>query len=172
MALLATMSMMAASAKKPSDTNTMLWYDAPAKIWLEALPIGNSKLGAMVYGGTDVEEIQLNEETFWSGGPHHNNSPRALGRLEEVRELIFDGKEEEAAKILDKDFVVGPHGMKYLTLGSLKMNFGHKDVTNYRRELNLENAMSNVSYTCDGVTYVRMDMKKMVDIFAIPARAR
>ncbi len=140
---------------KTAGENEKLWYDAPAKIWLEALPIGNSRLGAMVYGGTETEEIQLNEETFWSGGPHNNNSPRALGRLEEVRKLIFEGKEEEAAKILDKDFIVGPHGMKYLTLCSLKMNFGHKNVTNYRRELNLTNAISSVSYTCDGVTYLR-----------------
>ena len=63
-----------------------LWYDSPAKIWLEALPLGNSHMGAMVYGGTAVEELQLNEESFWSGGPHHNNSPRSLQRLPEVRQ--------------------------------------------------------------------------------------
>ena len=79
-----------------------LWYGQPAQHWLEALPIGNSILGAMVYGGTDVEEIQLNEETFWSGSPHNNNSLTAREHLQEVRSLIFDGKEEEAHKVMDK----------------------------------------------------------------------
>ena len=66
-----------------------LWYDRPASHWLEAVPIGNSTLGAMVYGGTDVEEIQLNEETFWSGSPHSNNSSESLAKLPEVRQLLF-----------------------------------------------------------------------------------
>ena len=162
-ALLTSMSLWAQSNKTANQANTMLWYDAPAEIWLEALPIGNSKLGAMVFGGTETEEIQLNEETFWSGGPHNNNSPRALGRLDEVRLLIFEGKEEEAAKILDKDFIVGPHGMKYLTLGSLKMNFGHKNVADYRRELDLNNAISKVSYKVDGVSYVRETYASLAD---------
>ena len=69
-----------------------LWYDKPATCWLEALPIGNSRMGAMVFGGTKKEQIQLNEETFWSGGPHNNNSTTSLQHLEEVRQLIFDGK--------------------------------------------------------------------------------
>ena len=76
-----------------------LWYDKPAQHWLEALPIGNSHLGAMVYGGTDVEEIQLNEETFWSGSPHDNNSKESLAALPEVRRLIFEGKEYQASKL-------------------------------------------------------------------------
>ena len=66
-----------------------LWYNKPATQWLEALPIGNSHLGAMVYGGTESEEIQLNEETFWSGSPHNNNSPEAKAHLQEVRDSIF-----------------------------------------------------------------------------------
>ena len=69
-----------------------LWYDKPATQWLEALPIGNSHLGAMVYGGIDTEEIQLNEETFWSGSPYSNNSAEAKEHLGEVRQLIFDGR--------------------------------------------------------------------------------
>lgn len=72
-----------------------LWYGRPAAHWLEALPVGNSHLGAMVYGGTDVEQIQINEETFWSGSPHNNNSTESLEHLQEVRQLIFDGKEQE-----------------------------------------------------------------------------
>ena len=73
-----------------------LWYSRPASHWLEALPVGNSLLGAMVYGGTNDEEIQLNEETFWSGQPHSNNSNESLAHLPEVRKLIFEGKEGEA----------------------------------------------------------------------------
>ena len=84
-------------AKAQTDDNTArLWYDSHAKIWLEALPIGNGRLGGMVFGGPASDEIQLNEDSFWSGGPHNNNSPRSLARLDEVRQLIFDGKEAEA----------------------------------------------------------------------------
>ena len=71
--------------------NYTLWYNKPASRWLDALPIGNSHLGAMVYGGTDTEEIQLNEETFWSGSPHNNNSTESLQYLPTVRRLIFEG---------------------------------------------------------------------------------
>ena len=87
-----------------------LWYDQPAKKWLKALPVGNSHLGAMVYGGVKTEEIQLNEETFWSGSPHNNNSPEAREHLQEVRDLTLMGREEEAHKLLDKYFFRGPHG--------------------------------------------------------------
>ena len=73
-----------------------LWYEKPSESWLEALPVGNSKLGAMVYGKTGVEEIQINEETFWNGSPHNNNADNALEHLDEVRRLIFEGKEPEA----------------------------------------------------------------------------
>ena len=132
-----------------------LWYSQPASHWLEALPIGNSALGAMVYGGTDVEEIQLNEETFWSGQPHDNNSRKSLAVLPEVRSLIFQGKEGEATKLIDQNFVPGPHGMRFLPLGSMKLQLGHKDVTNYRRELNLGNALATTSYQCGGARYER-----------------
>ena len=73
-----------------------LWYNKPANHWLEALPVGNSHLGAMVYGGTDNELIQLNEETFWSGSPHDNNNPAAKVAMKDVRRLIFEGREQEA----------------------------------------------------------------------------
>ena len=132
-----------------------LWYDKPASHWLEALPIGNSHLGAMVYGGTETEEIQLNEETFWSGQPHDNNSKKSLAVLPEVRRLIFEGKEYEASKLIDRNFIPGPHGMRFLPLGSLKLKLGHQDVSNYRRELNLGNALATTSYIYNGVKYER-----------------
>ena len=74
------------------DNTERLWYDKPASIWLEALPIGNSRLGGMVYGGTTTAQLQLNEETFWSGGPHNNNSKTSINYLDQVRNLIFNGK--------------------------------------------------------------------------------
>ena len=123
-----------------------LWYDKPASHWLEALPIGNSHLGAMVYGGTDTEEIQLNEETFWSGSPHDNNSLEAKSHLQAVRDSIFAGKEEAAHAILDKYFFKGPHGMRFLPLGSVRLRLGHTDVSDYRRELSLGNALNTTSY--------------------------
>ena len=94
--------------------NHLLWYNHPATHWLQALPVGNSQLGAMIFGGITTEEIQLNEETFWSGSPHNNNSPEAKAHLQEVRQLIFQGREQEAHAIIDKYFIKGPHGMRFL----------------------------------------------------------
>jgi len=102
-----------------------LWYNRPATQWLEALPVGNSQLGAMIYGGVNTEEIQLNEETFWSGSPHNNNSPEAKAHLQEVRQLIFQGREKEAHAIIDQYFFKGPHGMRFLPMGSIKLAFDY-----------------------------------------------
>ena len=151
-----------------NDNTEKLWYDTPAQIWLEALPIGNSHLGAMLYGGIQTDEIQLNEETFWSGGPHNNNSKTSLNYLDQVRDLIFSGKESQAESIINNQFVKGPHGMKYLTLGSLKishMSFSASNVTDYRRELDLQTALSKVTfkvkdgegfYNCSRTTFASM----------------
>ena len=140
-----------------------LWYSKPASHWLEALPVGNSALGAMIYGGTDVEEIQLNEETFWSGQPHNNNSTESVGVLSEVRRLIFEGKEREAEKLIDRYFIKGPHGMRFLPLGSLKLSLGHKDVTAYQRTLNLGDATATTTYTYNGVKYERTIFASQAD---------
>ena len=140
-----------------------LWYDRPASHWLEALPIGNSRMGAMVYGGTDREEIQLNEETFWSGGPHNNNSTTSLQHLQEVRQLIFDGKEKEAEDVINREFVKGPHGMKFLPAGSVYVDLGHRNVSDYRRQLDLNTATVTTSYVCDGVGYTATAFASMAD---------
>ena len=154
---------MALVALSMSAQQHKLWYNKPASHWLEALPIGNSHLGAMVYGGTETEEIQLNEETFWSGSPHNNDSHESLAALPEVRRLIFEGKEYQASKLIDKHFVKGPHGMRFLPLGSIKLKLGHKDVSNYRRELSLGNAVATTTYTCDGVKYERTVFASQAD---------
>ena len=140
-----------------------LWYAKPASHWLEALPVGNSHMGAMIYGGTDTEEIQLNEETFWSGSPHNNNSTESLEYLSDVRSLIFQGKEGEAAKLIDQHFVKGPHGMRFLPLGSLKLKLGHQDVTKYERALNLGDATATTSYIYKGVKYERTVFASQAD---------
>ena len=146
----------------PAQTHT-LWYDHPATHWLEALPVGNSHLGAMVYGGTGTEEIQLNEETFWSGAPYDNNSKKSLAALPDVRRLIFEGKEAEAAKLIDQNFIPGPNGMRFLPLGSVKLKMGHDDATDYRRELNLDKATATTSYIYKGVKYERTVFASMAD---------
>ena len=136
-----------------------LWYNHPATHWLEALPVGNSQLGAMIYGGVATEEIQLNEETFWSGSPHNNNSLEAKAHLQEVRQLIFQGREQEAHALIEQYFIKGPHGMRFLPLGSLKLAFDYGKVsqqpTSYERELSLGNAVNTTSYQLDGVNYQR-----------------
>ena len=143
--------------------NYTLWYNKPASRWLDALPIGNSHLGAMVYGGTDTEEIQLNEETFWSGSPHNNNSTESLQYLPTVRRLIFEGHEEEAHKLIDQHFIKGPHGMRYLPLGNMKLKLGHTDVQDYRRELSLGDALATTTYTHQGVKYERTVFASQAD---------
>ncbi|MBR6122000.1 MAG: glycoside hydrolase N-terminal domain-containing protein [Prevotella sp.] len=140
-----------------------LWYAHPATHWLEALPVGNSHMGAMVYGKTDTEEIQLNEETFWSGQPHSNNSLKSLEVLPEVRRLIFEGKEFEASKLIDQNFIPGPHGMRFLPLGSVKLKLGHEEVSNYRRTLNLGDATAVTSYIYKGVKYERTIFASQAD---------
>ena len=159
--LLSALTTMSAQAQQHK-----LWYSQPARHWLEALPVGNSHLGAMVYGKTDTEEIQLNEETFWSGSPHDNNSPEAKAHLQEVRDPIFAGKEESAHALIDKYFIKGPHGQKYLPLGDLRLAFdyqGQSAPTDYRRELSLADALATTSYEVDGVRYKRTVFASQAD---------
>ena len=165
-ALFCALSLLSCSESKQyvKDNNQRLWYNRPAQHWLEALPLGNSRMGAMIYGGITEEEIQLNEETFWSGGPHNNNSTTSLQYLQEVRRLIFEGKEVDAEKIVNREFLPGPHGMKYLTLGSLKILSEHaSEATNFMRDLDLQNATAEVSFEVDGVTFTRKAFASMAD---------
>ena len=147
-----------------SGQDLKLWYSQPARNWSEALPIGNSRLGAMVYGGTEREELQLNEETFWAGGPYSNNNSNAKYVLPVVRNLIFDGKNGEAQSLVDANFLTKQHGMSYLTLGNLYIDFpGHKDASGFYRDLNLENATTTTRYEVNGVTYTRTTFASFTD---------
>ena len=162
LAMALPMQMMA--KKTVTDNSCRLWYNAPAKHWLEALPIGNSHLGGMVYGGIQDENIQLTEETFWSGGPHNNNSQKSLDNLPKVRDLIFNGREEEAADIINKDFVVGPHGMRFLPMANLHVkmqNLGKAE--HFVRELDLKRAITTTSFVLDDVRYTRTTFASLAD---------
>lgn len=141
-----------------------LWYAQPAKEWVEALPLGNSRLGMMVYGDPANDEFQLNEETVWGGGPHRNDQPNALKALSEVRQLVFDGKNEEAQRRIDREFRTPQNGMPYQTIGSLMLHFaGHESYTDYYRDLNIENAVATTSYKVNGVTYTREAFASFTD---------
>jgi hypothetical protein len=143
----------------------VLWYKQPAANWNEALPIGNGRLGAMVYGIPEQENIQLNEETLWGGGPHRNDNPNANGILDEIRQLLFDGKYKEAHDMANGNIISKiAHGMPYETVGNLLMNFeGHDRYTNYYRELDISDAVSRTSYTVDGVDFQREVFTSIVD---------
>ena len=164
LALAGALVLSACTEESPKDNDQRLWYDAPATTWLEALPLGNSRMGAMIYGGVQEDEIQLNEETFWSGGPHDNNSTMSKYYLSQVRSLIFQGREDEAQKIVNRRFIVGPHGMKYLTLGSLKiLNDSLGEITDYERELNLVDATAEVTFHADNALFTRKAFASMAD---------
>ena len=162
LAMALPMQMMA--KKTVTDNSCRLWYNAPAKHWLEALPIGNSRLGGMVYGGIQDETIQLTEETFWSGGPHNNNSQKSLDNLPKVRDLIFNGREEEAADIINKDFVVGPHGMRFLPMANLHVKMQNQGkAEHFVRELDLKRAVTTTSFVLDDVRYTRTTFASLAD---------
>ncbi|MBR4326607.1 MAG: glycoside hydrolase family 95 protein [Bacteroidales bacterium] len=139
---------------KPLDPATTLHYSQPAKHWTEALPLGNSHIGAMVFGDPNSETLQMNDETFWAGSPHSNNSDRAYFHLSEIRSLIAEGKTEEAQKIVNDNFFTGQNGMSYLTLGSIEIKYADKTApTNYRRSLDLATAVATTTYTKGKVNY-------------------
>lgn len=143
------------SSENQSREMTM-WYDNPATVWNEALSIGNGRLGAMVFGGPAAEKLQLNEETFWSGGPSRNDNPNALTALPEIRRLIFEGKYFEAEKLVNQNMMTPRNGSMYQIVGNLNLKFpGHENFSDYRRELNLENALFTAEYKVDGVKFRR-----------------
>lgn len=150
-----------ASAGEPHK----LWYAQPATLWEEALPLGNGRLGAMVYGDPAYENIQLNENTFWAGGPHNNLNPAALGALPEIRRLIFAGDYQGAENLAAKTITSqGSNGMPYQTAGNLHLVFPeHKNYRNYYRDLNIENAVATTRYEVDGITYQREVFTSFVD---------
>ncbi|MCF0071180.1 glycoside hydrolase family 95 protein [Dyadobacter sp. CY261] len=143
-----------------------LWYKKPAgKTWTDALPVGNGRLGAMVYGNPEKEVLKLNESTVWAGGPNRNDNPNALAALPEVRKLIFEGKQNDAAKLAaEKIESKTTNGMMYQPVGNLNIDFpGHEKFTDYYRELDIEKAVTTTSYIVDGVKYTRQVIASVPD---------
>ncbi|CDF78708.1 alpha-L-fucosidase (GH95) [Formosa agariphila KMM 3901] len=140
-----------------SNQPLQLWYDAPAADWNEALPLGNGRLGAMVYGIPEHENIQLNESTLWAGGPHSNPNPDAKEALSEIRTLLFDSKYKEAHNLANAKFISKTsHGMPYETVGNLRLDFLNQgEYSDYHRVLDIENAINTTTYTANGVKYKR-----------------
>ncbi len=138
-------------------TDLILWYPKPAAIWEEALPVGNGRLGAMVFGNPASELIQLNENTIWAGSPNRNDNADALEALPIVRQLIFAGKYIDAQNLANQKVISRTsHGMPYQTAGNLRLNFaGHDEFTDFYRELDIERAVATTRYMANGVTFTR-----------------
>lgn len=142
-----------------------VWYDKPARYWEEALPIGNGRIAAMVYGNPYTERLQLNEETVSAGSPYQNYNKEGREALSQIRKLIFEGKYEEAQtlggqKILSQ---VG-NEMPYQTVGSLNIRYKErKEVTNFYRDLDIDHAVSTTRYKVDGVEFVQEAFASLTD---------
>ncbi len=134
-----------------------LWYRAPAVEWTQALPIGNGRMGAMVFGTPEEEHLQLNEDTLWTGGPHDYTNPDAAKYLAEMRKLILEGKENKAEKLGGKHLMSIPIRLQsYQPFGDLRLKFpGHERAVEYRRELDLAEGIANVSYRVGDGVYIR-----------------
>ena len=148
-----------------SKSELKLWYDKPATIWNEALPLGNGRLGAMVFGDPAVERLQLNEETIWAGSPNTNSHTKSIEALPKVRKLVFEGKFDEAQALATQDIMSQTNdGMPYQTFGSAYISFpGHQKYTNYYRDLDIENATAKVKYTVNGVEFTREILSSFSD---------
>ncbi len=142
----------------PAPTEPLsLWYRQPARQWVEALAIGNGRLGAMIFGGIERERFQLNEDTFWSGQPHDYANPAALAALPVARQLISDGKYKEADSLISHNLMGVPAGQcSYQPVSDLMLDFpGEAAARDYRRELNIATALASVSYIRGGVQFHR-----------------
>jgi alpha-L-fucosidase 2 len=142
-----------------------LWYRQPATKWEEALPVGNGRIGAMVFGHVSNERIQLNEDTLWGGGPYDPVNPQAKAALPQVRQLIFDGKYSDAGKLINSKVISRPSSqMPYETAGDLVLTFPDSAIVeNYRRDLNLDTAVTSVEYTDGGTRFTRQVFASPVD---------
>ncbi|GAA1708322.1 glycoside hydrolase family 95 protein [Isoptericola hypogeus] len=145
----------------PADTETnplRLWYTAPAAAWLEALAVGNGRLGAMVFGGVAAETLMLNEDTVWAGGPHDYADPRGAEVLPEIQRLVVEERWGEAQRLADERFMGRPtEQMQYQPVGDLLLTFPGlaADATEYRRSLDLTTAVTTTTFVADGVRHTR-----------------
>jgi alpha-L-fucosidase 2 len=149
----------------PGLFDLRLWYVEPAKQWTAALPIGNGRLGAMVFGGTAEDRYQLNEDSLWCGKPHDYAHDGAARYLPQIRQLLLEGKQKEAEQLAGEHFMSVPLGqMPYQPFGDLKLSFpGHDEVEGYSRELDLETAIATTTYRVNGATYTRQAFASFPD---------
>lgn len=157
---LTAVAVVAAAQLNAADNNNAmkLWYDSPASLWVEALPIGNGAIGAMVFGDPVNEQFQLNEETVWGGSPYNNTNPKAKESLDEIRDLIFQGKNVKAQELCGPAICApnGANGMPYQTVGSLMLDFdGTSDYTEYYRDLDISKAVATTRFRVGDTEYTR-----------------
>ena len=153
--------LMAGPAVAAPAGDLSLWYNQPAQAWTDALPVGNGKIGAMVFGGTDTARWQLNEGTLYSGGPHSYAHPGAAKYLPQIRELLFAGKQKEAEALAQEHFMSAPlRQPSYQPLGDLLITYDYQatekgQATDYQRSLNLDTAQTTTRYHRNGVDYTQ-----------------
>jgi alpha-L-fucosidase 2 len=148
----------ASAADLQAADDLSLWYNNPAgSDWLRALPIGNGRLGAMVFGNTDTERLQLNEDTVWAGGPHDYSNPRGAGSLAEIRRLVFANQWTQAQDLVNQTMLGNPAAqLAYQTVGELRLTLpGNSGVSGYQRRLDLTTATTVVTYVANNVRYRR-----------------
>ena len=146
------------------DQTMSLWYDEPAAEWVEALPLGNGRLGVMVFGQPGREELQLNEETVWAGEPGNNVNPDVAKHIPVVRQMLDEGKYIEAQNYADEHIYSLDHGMPYQPVGTLFIDFpGHEEYTGYSRSLDISTAVATSSYSVDGTKFTREVFSSFTD---------
>lgn len=163
---LTLLAFVAISCTPQVEEDLKLWYDEPASIWVEALPVGNGRLGAMVFGGPERERLQLNEETVWAGQPNTNANPAVEpDAIDNIRQLIFDGKYRAAQDMVDaKIFHRTNHGMSYQSVGDLYLDFpGHEEYADYYRDLDISEAVASVAYKVGDVEFNREVISSFAD---------
>ena len=166
----APLAEVAPGAEAPRDPTTVVWAARPADKWESAHPVGNGRLGAMVFGRTDEERIQLNEETYWTGGPYSTTVKGGAAVLPEIQRMVFDGRFKQAHILFGRRLMGYPvEQQKYQALGNLVLSFPSKDqAADYRHELDLDTAVDTTSYTAAGVRYTRRVFASPVDqVFVI-----
>ena len=154
--LMITVVALGTVAAEPPEGEYVLWYDEPAAGWNEALPVGNGRLGAMVFGGVPEERIQLNDDTLWDGYPRDRINPKASEALPQVRQLLFEGKIPEAEALAGETLMGVPERiLSYQSLGDLSITVPHEAVSDYRYWLDLDTGIVVTEYEADGVQYRR-----------------